>query len=298
MVKENSSAIQVAANLAVALDYAQQWPIFPLAGISQPGICRCRLGAVCGRPGKHPLIESGFYGATRDEAIIRGWWSKWPEANIGIPTGRMSNLFVLDVDPRNGGSKSLAKLRGQFGELPETPTCQTGSGGWHYYFQYPRAMRIRGKRKDYPGLDFKGDGGYVVAPPSRHASGRVYQWLVDWRIVPLAPVPDWLLELIRKDEAPKGRSRGSEKRKSHTPAIGVVQLGPEDWEIINRLENGDEGEKYRLLFEGDWESLGYASQSEADLALFNKLARLTNGDGERMYAIFSKTGLIRQGEPQ
>jgi hypothetical protein len=297
MVSENPSAIKVVPGSVAALEYAQQWSVMPLAGVIRPGVCGCRRGESCTNPGKHPLISDGFYGATQDADIIKKWWQQWPEANIGIPTGRMSNLFVLDVDPRNGGSESLAKLIGQYGELPATPTCQTGGGGWHYYFLYPALSQLRGKRQDYPGLDFKGDRGYVVAPPSRHSSGGSYQWLVDWRSTTLAPVPDWLLALIRQEAVVKGRSEKSGKNQSLTSPLVAAELAPEDWEILNRLENGAEGEKYRLLFEGYWEDLGCASQSEADLALFNKLARLTNSDAGRMYTIFSKTGLMRQGEP-
>jgi hypothetical protein len=102
----------VADFLSAALEYVQHWKwmlVLPLAWITEAGICGCEKGAGCKRPGKHPLIRGGFYNATRDEATIKGWWKRWPLANIGIRTGWVSSLFGLDVDPRNDGSESLAK---------------------------------------------------------------------------------------------------------------------------------------------------------------------------------------------
>lgn len=281
--------------LSAALEYVRHWPwlVLPLAWITEAGVCGCNQGAGCKRPGKHPLIKGGSHNASRDKAIIRSWWKNWPLANIGILTGWLSGPFVLDVDPRNGGSESLAKLIAQYGELPETLSCQTGGGGWHFYFRYTSPARFRGKREDYPGLDVKWDGGYVVAPPSLHYSGGVYSFQTDWRSTTLAAVPEWLLELIRVDESPKGPPRPKVKQIVPLPAWAEVEASPEDWDILGGLEAGKAGRQYQLLAEGDWRAAGYPTQSEADLAFFNKLARLTNGDAGRMYAICKETGLMR-----
>ena len=227
--------------------------------------------------------------------IIKAWRAKWPQANIGICTGQHSDLLVLDVDPRNGGDETLKQLIARYGELPETPLCATGGGGSHYYLQHPGAIQLKGKDSHYPGLDIKGDGGYVVAPPSGHHSGGVYHWLNDWRTTTLAPVPDWLLQLIRKQNQVKTKPRKAGKDKAPLPAWTQAELSTEDQEILDRLEQGLLGDQYQLLVNGDWEGF-YRSQSEADLALFNKLARLTDGDWGRMFPIFKGTALMRTGD--
>ena len=278
-------------NLPVVLEYARQWRVLPLAGITEDGECSCRLRAACNRPGKHPLTKNGVNDATTDLDTIKDWWEKWPQANMGIRTGPESGLVVLDVDPRNGGSESLAQLITQYGELPETLVCGTGGGGWHYYFQHPDQFQLKGKVPGLAGLDIKSDGGYVVAPPSRHHSGGVYRWLSNWRTTNIAPLPEWLLELIRVEEKtqPAGRKVSREKRQTAEPAWMTTELSPSDLDILRRLEMGLEGRNYQALAQGAWKGLGYHTQSEADQALFNKIARLTHGDPGRMYVIFKET---------
>ena len=134
----------------------------------------------------------------------------------------------------------------------------------------------------------------MVAPPSRHNSGGVYEWQNDWRTTALAPVPEWLLQLIRKHDQVKGQPRKAGKGKASLPTWAQAELSSEDRDIINRLEQGLVGNKYQLLVSGGWEGL-YPTQSEADLAMFNKLARLVDGDPGRMYAIFKETALMRDG---
>jgi hypothetical protein len=141
--------------------------------------------------GKIPRTRNGFYDATTDADVITGWWRTWPRADIGIRTG--GGLWVMDVDPRSGGDASLLCLEGKYGEL-RTLTVRTGGGGLHFYFAGDLPT---GKVPGYPGLDVKGEGGYVVAPPSMHASGRRYEWLApdDLPTVP-QPTPAWLAHLI------------------------------------------------------------------------------------------------------
>jgi primase-polymerase (primpol)-like protein len=106
-------------------------------------------------------------------------------------------------------------------------------------------------------------------------------------------MPEWLLKLIRFDESPKGSHKPKVKQMAPLPTWAQMEADPEDCNIIAGLEAGKGGKQYQLLAEGDWRSAGYPTHSEADLALFNKLARLTNGEAGRMYAIFKETGLIR-----
>jgi hypothetical protein len=169
------------------------WPVFPLHAPRPHGGCTC--GHACGATGKHPHTSHGLRDASTAPGQIVAWWRRWPEANVGLVTGAVSGLVVLDVDARHGGEGSLARLEATYDRLPPTLTTQTGGGGRHYLFAHPGGGRIPNATClfGWPGLDLRGDGGYIVAPPSLHASGRRYAWL-DERL-PLAPLPAWLLEL-------------------------------------------------------------------------------------------------------
>lgn len=118
-----------------------------------------------------------------------------PEANLGIVTGPGSGIFVLDVDDKIDGigSQTLSGLEEKFGALPETLTAKTGSGR-HLYFKHPGAKVYTRAGELGPGLDVRGDGGYVVAPPSVHANGNRYEWLDP--NAPIAAAPDWLLSVV------------------------------------------------------------------------------------------------------
>jgi hypothetical protein len=130
------------------------------------------------------------------EAELARWFARWPDANLGIVTGAVSGLVVLDVDPKHGGDDSLAALERAHGRLPETCEALTGGGGRHLYFAHPGGV-VHNRAALAPGIDLRGDGGYVVAPPSLHPSGRDYVWEVsrDPDEVPPAPMPRWLLQL-------------------------------------------------------------------------------------------------------
>ena len=145
--------------LRAALSYARRGiPVFPC----EPG-------------GKRPLTYNGFWDATTDEGHIRAWWSRWPSANVGIPTGKSSGLLVLDVDLRGGGPQSLSILERENGPLPRTATARTGGGGLHVYFGYPAEEEVRNSAGLLgAGLDVRGEGGYVVVPPSR--TQGTYEW--------------------------------------------------------------------------------------------------------------------------
>lgn len=178
--------------LEAAIEYASRgWPVLPVRGIREPGRCTCPLGSECSHPGKHPWLDGGYKAGVTDAATIRGWWRKWPLANVGLVTGRPSRLYVLDVDPRHGGNESLARL-----ELPATLTAITGGGGRHFYFQ-GEGLELSSCVGILPGLDLKAEGGYAVAPPSRHASGKLYAWAEGPQRCEIAPFPQALLELIR-----------------------------------------------------------------------------------------------------
>ena len=153
-----------------ALYYADlEWPVFPLYTMYlKQGICTCHQGADCTSPAKHPVPVNGFKAATVKTEVIRQWWKKHPRANIGIATGH--GLFVIDIDPRSGGS--LEELNKRFA-IPNTAMVLTGGEGWHLYFSYTGSLG-NSASKLCEGIDTRGLGGYVVAPPSLHASGNYY----------------------------------------------------------------------------------------------------------------------------
>jgi putative DNA primase/helicase len=168
-----------------ALDYAQRgWHVFPLHTIEEGGSCSC--GEIpCGdenrNAGKHPigrLVRHGLNDATTDPQVIRQWWAGFPDANIGIRTGHVSGVLVLDIDGERG-LESLRKLEAQYAPLRPSYRVKTGSGGLHYYFAMPDADIHNSASKLLPGLDIRGNGGYVVAVPSLHRSGDRYEVIGD-----------------------------------------------------------------------------------------------------------------------
>ncbi len=204
--------------LVAAHSYARRgWRVFPVHTVDD-GRCSCR-NPVCDRGGKHPRTKNGLKDATINEGQIRNWWIRWPTANVGIVTGGASGIVVVDTDPRHGGNEALAQLAREHGELPATITSLTGGsdGGRHFFFAHPgvRIVNKIGGKGGWPtGLDVRGDGGYVVVPPSVHASGRRYAWQKGRAPgeVQIAALPDWLLALLTT--SPSGHAAGG-KRQVH-----------------------------------------------------------------------------------
>jgi len=146
-----------------AVRYAEMgWPVFP-----------------CHPTGHQPLVEKGFYAATTNRQQMLLWWSRWPDAAIALRTGEEAGVFVVDVDPRHGGDIFLDELEAEHGPLPHTVEYQTGGGGRHIYFKWPGKRVKCSTGQIASGIDIKGDGGYVILPPSDHKSGNTYNWLFE-----------------------------------------------------------------------------------------------------------------------
>ena len=126
-------------------------------------------------PGKHPRTKQGLKEATTSIAVIEQWWRQWPDANVGIVTGKASGVIVLDIDGEDG-EESLLNLESDFGSLPETWEQLTGGGGRHLVFIRPAIEKVSNRVGIAPGVDIRGDDGYIVAEPSNHISGRTYAW--------------------------------------------------------------------------------------------------------------------------
>ena len=177
--------------LAAALDYAaRRLPVFP-----------------CVAYGKLPAIARGFYAATTNPETIKRYW-RAPDRNVGIPTGSVSGFWVLDVDGDNGEANLFA-LEAKHGRLPPTREVITGGGGRHLWFKYTGPIQSS-VSKIATGVDVRGDGGYVIVPPSRHVTGRTYAWSVD-SVDELASAPDWLVQLARAKPAFRSISSISEQ---------------------------------------------------------------------------------------
>lgn len=187
--------------LACALEYAARgWPVFPLIkGQKEPH-------------GEH--ARHGFLDATTDALRIKAWWSADPEDGIGLAAGwrvRNGHVGILDIDPRNGGTESLAKLEAELGgPLPKTVVARTGGGGGHYYLWTPYLTK-KCKLAEHPGIDWIPQDGYVVLPPSLHPSGARYEWVEGLapHQVDIAEIPLGLLALLAACDAviPKPRAR-------------------------------------------------------------------------------------------
>ncbi len=173
------------------LTYANQgFEVLPIYGIRE-GQCTCGRNN-CDSPGKHPMTKHGVKDATHDPAQIQAWLESHPDCNWAIATGE--GLVVIDIDPRNGGMTTWQALCREHDFRPNTLAVKTGSGGVHYYFRFDG--KVKGKLGQ--GIDVKAEGGYVLVPPSRHASGQAYEW-VGGEFDPnrIAPMPEWMVNLLQ-----------------------------------------------------------------------------------------------------
>lgn len=200
--------------LDAALSYlARGWCVLPGHWMTPLG-CSCRQPD-CSRPGKHPRVKwLEFQDRKPTEDEVRFWWRKWPNANPIIITGRISGIVAIDVDPRHGGDEAWREWTRR-NPVPATVTSLTGGGGQHYLYNWP-GQDVRpatnilspgyapdGKTKLESGVDFRGDGSYILAPPSTHESGRLYAWDSEAHPddMPIADMPKMLLLLILKQHA-------------------------------------------------------------------------------------------------
>lgn len=187
-----------------ALTYARAGiPVFPctypieIAG-GTVRCCLCHRRQKCDNPGEHPRYKGWRHNASTDPKIIDAWWTPGARSNIGICTGAVSGLIVLDVDPPNGGNETLAALERRYGPLPPTWRFLTGGGGQHILFKHLGGYVKSRSGALGPGLDIKADGGFIIVPPSEHISGRRYAISVDHHPadVPLARPPEWLIKRL------------------------------------------------------------------------------------------------------
>lgn len=182
--------------------------------------------------------------ATTDEELIRQWWQRWPDHGVGIATGQVSGLFVVDVDVSDGkqGDDTLADLEATYGALPPTVEVVTGSGGRHLYFRWPEGLVIRndaGTRLG-PGLDVRGEGGQVLAPPTRHPTGAHYRWEASGDPsdgVAVAEAPGWLIGLLTAASA--GEPRQERPTYAGEPRPGDLFAAAVTWPDLLKADRAE-----------------------------------------------------------
>lgn len=169
--------------LDAALSYlARGWAVLPMS-----------------RKSKKPIIKWKEFQTRRPtEAEVRGWWQAFPRANVGIITGAISGIAVLDEDGEEDDPEAGARSIAEQGGVPDTLRSRTRKG-FHHLFLHPGGD-VRNFVRDFPGLDFRGDGGYIIAPPSVHETGHVYAW--EDEDASIAPLPGWLLKYLQEKQKP------------------------------------------------------------------------------------------------
>lgn len=209
------------SNLPFALELARLgWRIHPL------------------RPGeKTPILKAWPERATADEVEITEFWRQYPDAGIGVACGKASNLVVIDVDSPKGGDPSILELMKRYGPLPDTMTSKTGGGGKQLFYRYPDGKDIRNKAKldHLPGVDVRGEGGYVVAPPTIHPSGNAYEWINGTGNI--ADLPAAWVDLLTPAERPVDAApqEPGTRAKLRNRTMQFIACGCEEGERNSRL---------------------------------------------------------------
>jgi hypothetical protein len=219
----------------------------PVPGDQQPAVrgCSCRDPG-CGQVGKHPLgalVPHGVNDATTNRARVLAWWTRHPLANIGLATGHIFD--VLDIDGPHG-AHAIRELAAEHGLHSAGPLVRTGGGGWHYYLAPTGLGNVHAHGLAH--VDWRGRGGYVVAPPSRHTSGHPYQWIPGRDLdTPLAEVPTPLR--ARLEHPPPQRPAQPVKLPAASNDPGERYVRAALAEELARVAAAPKGQRNRQLWE-------------------------------------------------
>lgn len=256
--------------LELARSYVEQGlPIFPCRSASTETIDQA-TGEIVTLGEKTPLTTNGFKAATKFPRILERWWSDWPDAAVGLPTGSPTGFFALDIDNKPGGANGfdwLSDMEAEHGPLPDTARVISPNGGMHIYFKYVVGTRNRGALG--AGVDIRSEGGYVLAAGSTMSNGRQYKWVGDTREI--ADAPAWLLDLLLPKSAPTHSNYTANATTNNVYVDAAV-----DRELLE-LAGEPMGNRNNALNDaafslGQWVGGGHLSESEAR-ALLQDVAR-------------------------
>jgi hypothetical protein len=207
--------------------------------------CSCRDPG-CGQPAKHPLgslVPHGVKDATTNRARILAWWTQRPQANIGLATGHLFD--VLDIDGP-AGERAIRQLAAAYGLASSRPLVRTGGGGWHFYLAPTGLGNVHPRGLEQ--VDWRGRGGYVVAPPSRHASGHPYHWVTGRDLdTPPGPVPSVLLQRLQPRQLQ--RPTGPDQLPTAADGSGDRYARAALAEELARVAAAPAGQRNRQLWE-------------------------------------------------
>jgi hypothetical protein len=265
--------------------------------------CSCRDPG-CGQPAKHPLaslVPHGVKDATTNRARVLAWWTRHPQANIGLACGHLFD--VLDVDGP-AGDRAIGQLAAAHGLASSGPLVRTGGGGWHFYLAPTGLGNVHPRSLDH--VDWRGRGGYVVAPPSRHASGHPYQWLAGRALdTPPGPVPAVLLERLQPRQLQ--RPPGPDQLPTAADGSGERYARAALAEELARVAAAPVGQRNRQLWEStrnlyNLVATGALDQREVDqglLAAADRCGLLTDEPRQtrRTLASGRQVGLAHPGRP-
>lgn len=258
-----SDVENIGTPLAHALDFARDGkPVFP---------CDWRLDPKKpDSPSKRPLTSNGFKDATTDETQIRRWWTRWPKALIGMPTGSESGIAVLDtdieIDPSTGevvkdGEGALqAALAKRGWSLPETVRSRTSRGGRHRFFRCEPGFKC--STGILPGVDARAEGGYIIAPGSRGAAGGGWEFEDATDLIyTIDSAPPWLAHVFRTGRLPEPTEKSPKQAQGPIASAGTPSL-PDGWDTTNP-------DDLAKALEGYWNADSYSDWVEAAIALHN-----------------------------
>ena len=227
------------------------WHIFPVYGIVK-GKCTCgRAHDRDNQAGKHPIPTNGVKGASNDIVVINQWARAYPDCNWAVACGRVSNIFVVDIDPGKNGFESFSVYESERpeGPLPQTLKAVSGGGGRHLFFSYPENTTLGNKVNWLPGVDIRSDGGYIILYPSYHISGGQYRWSNDEYVNIVQAPADFVAALVASNTSASVRDYSididsildgvPEGRRDHTLFLAACrmrrQLGDGQRRIIEHI---------------------------------------------------------------
>ena len=279
----------------------------PVGGNHPPtrgAACSCR-DPDCGQVGKHPLgslVPHGVNDATCNRARILAWWTSHPQANIGLASGH--RFDILDVDGPQG-EQAIRTLAAEHRLESSGPLVRTGGGGWHYYLASTGLGNVQPRGLAH--VDWRGRGGYVVAPPSRHPSGHPYQWALGRDLdTPPGQVPAVLLERLqpRQRQRPPGPAQLPAVADGPGDRYARVALAEE----LARVAAAPVGQRNRQLWEStrnlyNLVAAGALDQREVDQGLLAAAERCGLLGEEprqtrRTLASGRQVGLAHPGRPR